>query len=212
MTTHYDDEAQVENLKRWWKENWLALAAGLCIGLAAIVGWEQWKQFKVGKSEQASQIYEDLKKAVAADKADEAKAAGDKLAQDFTASPYAADAALLLASQAVEQNRLDEALKQLQWVSSNSKDEGIQRLARLRQARVLWAQNKPDEALKLLDGEAGDYAVLFDELRGDIKLAQGDQAAARQAYEKALKSAADGAGNRELLQRKLDDLAPAVQS
>lgn len=212
MTTHYDDEAQVENLKRWWKENWLALAAGLGIGLAAIVGWEQWKQFKVGKSEQASQIYEDLKKAVAADKADEAKAAGDKLAQDFTASPYAADAALLLASQAVEQNRLDEALKQLQWVSSNSKDEGIQRLARLRQARVLWAQNKPDEALKLLDGEAGDYAVLFDELRGDIKLAQGDQAAARQAYEKALKSAADGAGNRELLQRKLDDLAPAVQS
>lgn len=212
MTTHYDDEAQVENLKRWWKENWLALVAGLAIGLTAILGWEQWKQYKVGKSEQASQIFEDMKKAATAGKNDEAKAAGDKLVKDFPASPYAVDAALLLAGKAVEQNQLDEALKQLQWVAANSKDEGLQKLARLRQARVLWAQNKPDEALKLLDGAAGDYAMLYEELRGDIKLAQGDRAAARQAYEKALQALPEKAGSNELLQRKLDDLAVAVQS
>ncbi|HSW12155.1 MAG TPA: tetratricopeptide repeat protein [Solimonas sp.] len=212
MTTHYDDEAQVENLKRWWKENWMALAAGLGIGLGAIFGWEMWKDHKTGQAEHASQIFEDMKKAATGDQADALKSTGDKLTGEFAASPYAADAALLLASEAVEQNRLDDALKHLQWVTANAKDEGIQRLAKLRQARVLSAQNKPDEALKLLEGEAGDYAQLYDELRGDIKLAQGDRAAARQAYEKALKAAGDNAGNRELLQRKLDDLTEAVQS
>lgn len=212
MTTHYDDEAQVENLKRWWKENWVALAAGLGIGLGAIFGWELWKDYKTGKAEQASQIYEDMKKAAAADQADALKASGEKLVAEFPASPYAADAALLLAGKAVEQNRLDDALKHLQWAAAHAKDEGIQRLAKLRQARVLAAQNKPDEALKLLEGDAGDYALLYDELRGDIKQAQGDHAAARQAYEKALQAAGDQAGNREQLQRKLDDLAPAVQS
>jgi len=212
VTTHYDDEAQVENLKRWWKENWMALAAGLGIGLGAIFGWELWKDYKTGKAEQASQIYEDMKKAAEADQADALKASGEKLVAEFPASPYAADAALLLAGKAVEQNRLDDALKHLQWAAAHAKDEGIQRLAKLRQARVLAAQNKPEEALKLLEGEAGDYALLYDELRGDIKLAQGDHAAARQAYEKALKAAGDQAGNREQLQRKLDDLATAVQS
>ena len=29
MATHYDDEAQVDAIKSWWKENWLALAGGL---------------------------------------------------------------------------------------------------------------------------------------------------------------------------------------
>ncbi len=210
MTTHYDDEEQVENLKRWWKENWLALAVGLGIGLAGIFGWEQWKSHKTSQSEQASQVYEDMKKAVEAGKGEDAQAAGDKLLKDFAASPYATDAALLLAAKAVEDGKLDDALKHLQWVSANSKDAGMQRLSRLRQARVLWAQGKPEDALKQLDGEAGEYGHLFDELRGDIKLAQGDRDAARQAYEKALKAQADKPGTTELLQRKLDDLA--VQS
>lgn len=212
MSTHYDDEAQVENLKQWWKENWKALALGLGVGLGAVFGFEQWQHFRVTKAERASQVYEDLKKSLAAGKADEAKAIAGRLRQEHAKTPYAADAALLLAAKAVENNQLDEALQQLQWARENSRDPGIQHVARLREARVLWAQNKPDEALKRLDGEAGDYAALYDELRGDIQLSKGERAAARQAYEKALGASSENAQMRELLQRKLDDLADVVQS
>ena len=53
---------------------------------------------------------------------------------------------------------------------------------------------------------------LFEELRGDIMLTQGDRAAARQAYQKAIEAGNEAAANRELLQQKLDDLADVVNS
>ena len=212
MATHYDDEAQVEDLKRWWKENWVALAAGLAIGLGAIVGWEQWKNYNERKAEQASQVYEDLKKAVADGKLDEAATMATRLEKEFGDTPYAANASLQLAARYVQENKLDEAATRLKWVADHAKDDGLKQLVKLRQARVLWQQGKADEALRQLDGLGEEFAGLADELRGDIKLSQGDRAAAREAYQKAMQAAADSAANRDGLQRKLDDLADVGQS
>lgn len=212
MATHYDDEAQVEDLKRWWKENWLALAGGLAIGLGAIVGFEQWRDHKDSKSAEASQVYEDLKKASDAGKLDEASAMAERLAKEFDSTPYAANAALRLAARHVEQNQLDQAAERLQWAADHAADDGLKHIARLRLAAVRWQQDKADEALKLIDGVPTEFAALADELRGDIKLAQGDRAAARAAYERALQAAGEGPLNRDGLQRKLDDLADVGQS
>jgi predicted negative regulator of RcsB-dependent stress response len=214
VTNHYDEEAQVEQLRTWWKENWQSLAAGLVIGLSVIFGWEAWKNHKAAEAANASHMYEDLRKALAADKFDEAAGLGDQLAKDYASSPYAAAGALQIAAKAVEKNKLDDAATRLDWVLKNNGDAGLAALVRLRQARVLWQQGKPDDALKLLDGDAGTYGALYAELRGDIKLAQGDRAAAAAAYQKALATAADAdkGPDRMMLQRKLDDLTDAVQS
>jgi predicted negative regulator of RcsB-dependent stress response len=210
VATHFDDEEQVEDLKRWWSENWKALVAGLAIGFGAIGGWEVWKTYGETRAITASQMYEDMKKALATAKADEAKAIGDKLQQDYAGTPYAAAAALRLAQQAVQAGQLDEAAARLAWVAGHADDEALQKLAKLRQARVLWQQGKNDEALKLLEGDPGDYASLYQELKGDIAAAQGDRDAARSAYQAALQSAPEQAANRTLLQQKLDDLAVAT--
>ncbi|MFT4046693.1 MAG: tetratricopeptide repeat protein [Solimonas sp.] len=212
MTTHYDDEAQAEQLKTWWKENWPALAAGLVIGLAAIFGWEGWQNHKQQRAADASQMYEDLKKAIADGKSDVAKPLADKLTADYADTPYAAGAQLRLAAAAVAADDLGDAATRLQWVREHAEDDGLQQIAQLRSARVQWQQGKPDEALKTLDGDAGSFAALYDELRGDIKLAQGDRAAARGAYQKAFAATPEDEPGRQLLQRKLDDLADAVQS
>jgi len=212
VTTHYDDEAQAEQLKTWWKENWPALAAGLAIGLGGIFGWEGWQNHQAKRAANASQMYEDLKTAIADGKLDVAQPIADKLVADYAKTPYAAGAQLQLAANAVRSEQLDEAAKRLQWVREHAKDDGLQKIARLRAARVQWQQGKADEALKTLEGGSGTFAPLYDELRGDIKLSQGDRRAARSAYEKALAATPADQPSRQLLQRKLDDLTDAVQS
>lgn len=209
MATHIDDEEDLEKLKTWWRDNWVALVGGLVIGFGAIGGWEGYKSWRDGRSETASQMYEELKKALAASKSEDAGKIVDKLKTDYANTPYAAAAQLSAAQAAVDKGELDAASASLGWVVEHSDDAGMVQVARLRKSRVLLAQAKHDDALAALSGDAGSFASLYEELRGDIQLAKGDAAAARAAYEKALAAADASAANRTLLQQKLDDLASA---
>jgi predicted negative regulator of RcsB-dependent stress response len=213
VTTHYEDEAQAERLKQWWKDNWMALAGGLVIGLAGIFGWEGWNSHQAGRAAEASRMYEDLRVAISASNADTATQIGDALIKDHAKSPYASGAAMYLAAEAVKAGQLDVALTRLRWVRENGSDDGLRQVARLREARVLWQQDQADAALKLLDGGDESFATVTEELRGDIRLSQGDRAAARAAYEKALAGAdEEDAAARGDLQRKIDDLSDVVPS
>ena len=207
MANHHDDEQELENLKRWFSENWIALAAGLVIGFGAIGGWQGWKSYHEKQYLAASQMYADMKKALEAAKPDEAAKIADKLQSDYSGTPYATAAALRLAQVGVIDSKLDDAAARLDWVIKNGNDDGLKQLAKLRKARVLWQQGKPDDALKLLDNDGGEFASLYSELRGDVALSKGDRAAARTHYEAAIKASTEQAPNRPLLQQKLDDLA-----
>ena len=209
--SHYDDEDQAQRLKKWWKENWMALAAGLVLGLSGIIGWDQYKAHNLKRAGEAAHMFEDLKTALVADKIEDASSIADKLKTDFANTPYAAQALLRIAQYAVEKGRFDEALPPLAWVAANAEDKALRPLAQLRQARVLAQQGKFDDAIKLLDsGVDENYAALAQELRGDILLAQGNRKGARESFEKALIASDAAAANRETLQRKIDDLADAA--
>lgn len=86
-------------------------------------------------------------------------------------------------------------------------NETLGELARQRLARVLAAQDKADEALKLLDGDA-DQAFLAsrEELRGDLLVKLGRTDDAHAAYVKAKGALAEEAAVGGL-QLKIDDLA-----
>jgi predicted negative regulator of RcsB-dependent stress response len=211
--SHYEDEAQVEQLRRWWRENWMALAGGLVLGLAGIFGWEAWQNARTAKAEHASKVYEDLKR-LPPDQAERADELWQHLSTEFGATPYAAQGALLMAATAAAREDWSGAQAKLDWVRQNSDDAGLKKLATLRLARVLWQQAKADEALKLLSLPDEDpFAALYQELRGDIEFSRGDRDAARAAYEKAMALGAAPA-SRQALQRKLEDLgaAPAAKS
>lgn len=207
--SHYEDEAQVEQLRRWWRENWLALAGGLALGLVGIFGWEWWQDSRAAKAERASHMYEDLRK-LPPDQFGRATELGKALQDEYGGTPYAAQGALFVANLAVQQSKWDDARAQLEWAVEHAGDPALKKVARLRLARVLWQLDKPDEALAQLDVPDDDaFAALFQELRGDIQLAKGDRAAAKAAYEKALQLG-PAAASREGLQRKVDDLAGAA--
>ena len=88
-----------------------------------------------------------------------------------------------------------------------SHNPALGEIARQRLAQVLGAQNKADEALKLLEGDA-DKAFLAtrEELKGDLLVQLGRTDEASAAYQKAKAALSDEAAVGGL-QIKLDDLA-----
>lgn len=211
--SHYEDEEQVEALKKWWQENWKALAAGLVLGVGSILGWEGWQGHQQRTAAEASRMYSELQQALEADQSDEAEALLAKLKSDYQGTPYAAHAALSSAAYWVEAGELEAASERLNWVVQSADDDGLRHIARLRRARVLWQLGRVEEALTQVKIEdAGSFTGLYAELRGDIRLASGDRQQARADYEAAMAALPPDAANRELLQRKLDDLADVVNS
>ena len=113
----------------------------------------------------------------------------------------------MLAKVAVEAGKLDDARAELQAVLDKPADATLGELARQRLARVLAAQDKTEDALKLLAGDADQaFVAAREELKGDllVKLERSDEAL--QAYEKA-KAALTAEAAVGGLQIKIDDLA-----
>ena len=44
MENYDSEQEQVEDIKKWWKENGRSVIAGLVIGLGGMVGWKSWDQ------------------------------------------------------------------------------------------------------------------------------------------------------------------------
>ena len=108
---------------------------------------------------------------------------------------------------ALETGKLDDAAAELKALLDKPADASIGELARQRLARVLAAQDKAEEGLKLLDGEADKaWQATREELRGDLLVQLGRTDEAHAAYEKAKATLADDAAVGSL-QMKLDDLA-----
>lgn len=214
-----NDHEQAQLLRQWWQENWLPLVLGLVLALTGVLGWQFWQGYQESQSEEASAEYESLREALGTQQDALIEQKLNRLFSDYAGTPYSALGALAAAQHYAAAGALEKAQKPLAWAADKAGDEGVRQLARLRLARVLWALNQPEQALKAI-ASASDkaFAPLFGELRGDILLSQGKRAEARAAYEKALesqKSAPDTAavaGEAEKsvdtgsLERKLADL------
>lgn len=205
MATQDQDELQA--LKTWWKENWLLIVGGLAISFAIVFGYRSWQTMQQEAAEEASDVFAEANTAVTLGERDALEEAVNTLKQDYAGTPYAAQAALLLAASAVEAGDYTLAESELRWVMENTSDEELALLARLRLARVMLANDNVAEVPTLLASvNAGGYASLYAETRGDALLLQGDREAARAAYEEALELLDDSVGNRGMIEMKLQNI------
>ena len=208
MDVYKTEEETIESIKQWWKENGLAVAIGLLIGLGGIYGVRSWMGHQQTESEQASVVYDQLAKSLAAKKYPEVLQHGGAILTDYNGSPYAVLAALAMAKARLESGDAAAARTDLQWVIDNADDEGMQHIARIRLLRLMLADKEHDAVHAMLEKQdKSAFSSTYEELRGDAYAAQDKPAQARDAYQLALASLPASSQRRQLLQMKLDDLA-----
>lgn len=205
LDTH--EEEQVEAIKRWWRENGIAVVVGLSLGIAVILGWRWYQTYLAGQAEGASALYAAMMSEVEAGKHDRAGTIAQQLLSSHPGTQYADLAQLALAGQQVTAGKLDEASASLQQVIDQGQQEQTQQLARLRLARIQLSRGEYDATLATLDKISLEaYQNAVEELRGDVHLARGEKDLARAAYEKVLAAKNLDGMRQSWVQTKLDNL------
>lgn len=208
------EDQQLEDLKKWWKENGSSIITGVVLGLAVLFGTRSWFAWQERTAQNASVIYSVMMREAESGDARVASDNAATLIADFSGTPYASIAALLLARYRIEDNELDAARAQLQWVLDNESSDEIRTTASVRLARVLVSLADYDGALALLDAiETDGQQGLVSEVRGDIYTLRGDSQQAVDAYSEALLLLPANSPGRNIVLLKYDNvlalLAPA---
>lgn len=212
---YLSEREQAEQLRHWLRENWIWLVAGVALTVGGYYGYRAWEARQASRAVAAGQRFAAMLDAIGASKRDESLRIAGELTGEYADTPYADQATLVLARVDVDSGDLAAAEKRLAAVAGASKDPDLRVVARLRLARVQLAQGRYDDALKTLDAVAAPaVAARVLELKGDVRLAQGDPAAALAEWNKAkVAAAADPAAgaqvDTELLQLKIDELGAA---
>lgn len=208
MNTHLSEDEQVEALKKWWKENGVAVIVGVVIGIGAIIGFWKWREYTETRAYLASDVYVEFTEALAENKDEIVAQRYDTLIKDYASTSYAVFAAMYMAKQAVEKEDLVKAANQLKWALDHAGADALAHLARVRLANVLVAQNKYDEALTLVQAiPASAFDAEYAEIKGDVYRYKGNAAEARESYQAALNSNLLNGKRREFVQMKLSDLS-----
>jgi len=206
------DNEREEQLRRWWSDNWAWIIGGIGLGLAILAGWQYWQRYQQQNVERDEASYMAVLESLNREQREEAVKQAAELRERRPDSAYADQAELALARAAVMQREFDEAARLLRGVADRSRDAELRLVARTRLARVLMEQGKHDEALALLDPQqAGAFAALVHELRGDALAGKGDAAGARAEYDAALAAAGPESGlDTQFIELKRDALPGAA--
>lgn len=198
-----DEHEQSERVRGWLRKNGVSILAGVAIAIGGIWGWKEWQTRHSNSLAGANVQYQIVLKSLE-DKDLEQAAKGVKDLESGKANIYADLAALQLAKGQVDAGKNEDALATLRAIKA---DPEFKPVIEQRVARLLVATGKTEDAIKQL-GTATDSASL--EIHGDALMAQGKRDAAREQYEKALKTLDVAAPQRRLLETKLTDAGGTV--
>ncbi len=220
------EKEQIDVMRAWWKENGRYVISGILLGVALLLGWNEWKDYQQTSRLEASALYETLAVEANDGDLDASEAAASNLYDNYASTTYAALARLAMAKLYMEKGRDQDAadtLNALLAVRGHSKMpmvgplqalvgvadfSELQMVGRLRLAKVYLYQDKHQEVIELLSGfEDTSFSARYDELLGDAYVALGQIAEATVAYERAMMDDVSAPTvNRALVQMKLVDL------
>lgn len=202
--SYLTDEEKAEAIKKWWSDNWTAVAGGIVLGIVGLFSWNWWTDRQETRGELASDQYILMLSQVNEGQWAQATLTGQQLLESGSRTPYTAMAWALLADIATREGDSEAALDALFAARKEARDSGFHEILTLRLARHLVAANRIAEATNLLEESTSPaFAGLRSEIQGDIARVEGRIAAAREAYSMALSLGHDT----EYLRLKLDELS-----
>jgi len=200
------EREQVDAIKKWWQDNGKAIVLGLVVGLGGLGAWRYWNDMQDARAENASVNYEQFLNLTAQGAGKEAREAGQAILDTYPKTTYARLTALLLAKLDVDDGKLEEAKKRLQWVIDNAGGPETVALAKSRMAQIILAEGKAEAALQTFEQIDPARARQFAELKGDILAALGRKQEAASAYAEAKTLLATSGADPRLLELKIESL------
>jgi len=201
------DDEQLEAVKRAFTEYAPWILGGVVLGVGGWFGYQRYQSHNNEVAFRAADLFGQMTVALQVNDPKKSLQIADGLIKDYPNSPYADQAQLTIARIDVESGKAADAVAPLTQVMNSSKDAELKQIARLRLARVLIDQGKPDDAIKILAaGTPGSFAGRYHEVHGDALDAKKDIPGAIAEYTAAL-GLSDGGADAALLQLKLADLA-----
>jgi len=202
------EKEQLEEMRAWWSENGRFVITGVVLGVAIIVGWNQWRSSIETAQIEASNLFEEVMVAVGGGDSAAAEFAAENLFVNYDQTVYPDQARLALARLYMDKGRDQDAADILNELIVAGDESEIQLVGRLRLAKVKLYQNKPDEVVELLkDRGESAFAARYSEVLGDAYTARGNFAEAQTAYLAALsENPALQTVDNTLVQLKLNDL------
>lgn len=207
MTDYMTEAEQIALLKKIWKEYGIPAVIGVVLAVALVFSWKYYRQYTTQRAEVASIAYAHLMIDELNNQTADAITQANLLHEQFSNTPYATLALLFIAKQNVAAEKYDDAQQQLQWVIAHGAGNAFRQIARIRSARISLEQQKPNDALKILEKvNAPSFESLVAEVKGDAYLQLGQVDKARVLYQDALNHLSGNAAMQPLLQMKLEAL------
>ena len=206
MEVYSSENEQREALGRFLADNGKALVIGVVIGIAALVGWRYWHNHQNDAMMASSASWQQVNTALTNDASQQGVDAAQKFA-DMNDNNYGALTHMDLARYYVNKGNFAAAEQQLAKALTQTKEDNLQALINIRLARVQLQAKNVDGALKTLGNITHEgWSALVEDVRGDAQVIKGNNQAARDAYEKALKANPPQA-LQALLRMKLNNLS-----
>lgn len=202
-----EEQEQIDALKAWWRQNGRLVIVAVLAAAVAAAAVGGWRYYKDTQAREASQLYSTLEQAVDSNDVKRVKEVAGQLIDRYGSTAYGPMAALAAAKVDFDAGDLASAAARLEWAAEHARDEETRATARLRLAAVRLDEKRYDDALKLLEQPHPEaFAGLYADLRGDVLVAQGKAAEAREAYKLALEKLPQQSSYRLVVQVKLDGL------
>ncbi len=208
MDIYASDEEKGEAIKQWWRDNGTSVILGLVVASAIFVGGRYWLGEKQVQTANAAKQYQYIEVLLTEEKQAEAEKVADTLFSDYAATPYATFSAFSLAKSAAENQEYDKSTFYLEWIVNHAQLEAHIETARFRLAKLLFNEGAYQQASSLCDqSNSIAFKSLFDELKADILLAQGEKTKAESLLQSVISGLDSNDPRYMIVKLKLDDVS-----